>query len=156
MPDRGINVEHPLVPLDKTVAVIELEQLGRTDDIRGPQMRRAAITGYHLSTIGADFAAAGAPFGIKFYDPPHSREYFDRSDNAPFAKAGVPAHCIAVALEFPDYHQPGDKWQKLDYTNMAEVVPAIEAGLVSIASQTDPPRWTTRMPVQAAPRVPPD
>lgn len=149
-------VAHPLVPLDKTVAVIELEQLGRTDDTRGPQIRRAAIPGYHLSTVGPAFAAAGEPLGVKFYDPPHSRAYFDRSDNVPFAKSGIPAHCIAVALDFPDYHQTGDDWRKLDYVNMAQVVNAIESGLVAIADNPDSPRWTTHAPGLFAPHVPPD
>jgi Zn-dependent M28 family amino/carboxypeptidase len=149
-------VNNPLVPLDKTVAVIELEQLGRTDDSRGPQIRRAAITGYGLSSVGAAFAAAGAPLGIKFYSPPHSRAYFERSDNLPFAKSGIPAHSVAVALDFPDYHQPGDQWQKIDYANMAEVVLAIEAGVVSIANETEPPHWTNRLPGGHITRVPPD
>jgi len=32
----------------------------------------------------------------------------------------VPAHTLTVAFNYPDYHAMGDKWQKIDFDNMAE------------------------------------
>ncbi len=37
------------------------------------------------------------------------------------ADAGVPAHTLAVAFGFPDYHGKDDTWDKIDYDNMARV-----------------------------------
>ena len=46
-------VEHPVVPLEKTVADINLEQVGRTDDSDGPRVSAATVTGYDYSDVGA-------------------------------------------------------------------------------------------------------
>src|SRR5689334_1224416 len=37
---------HPLVPLEKTVAALNLEQVGRTDATNGPQIGVASLTGF--------------------------------------------------------------------------------------------------------------
>ena len=45
--------EHPLFPLKQTVAQINLEQLGRTDDTEGPQVGTATFTGFDFSDLPA-------------------------------------------------------------------------------------------------------
>jgi Zn-dependent M28 family amino/carboxypeptidase len=149
-------VEHPHVPLAKTVAMINLEQTGRTDDERGPQIARAALTGMAFSSIGRTIKTAAAAHGVSIYDPPQSAEFFARSDNAPFSEAGVPAHTVAVALMYPDYHGLDDEWDRLNYPNMARVTRAIYSGVRAIANSPNPPRWTTRSggPPKAAPPKP--
>jgi putative aminopeptidase FrvX len=137
-------VKHPLVPLAKTVAMLNLEQIGRTDDKRGPQIRRLGITGPEYSDLTARLKAAAAEDGVEVSGPPQPNDFFLRSDNEPFAEAGVPAHTICVAFEFPDYHGLADEWQKLDYDNMAKVTSAIADGVLAIANDPVAPRWLTR------------
>ena len=55
-----------------------------------------------------------------------------------FAGAGVPANTISTAYEFPDYHQVGDEWPKIDYDNMAKIVRAVCAGVWSVANSKEP------------------
>ncbi|MGC9971293.1 MAG: M28 family peptidase [Bryobacteraceae bacterium] len=138
---------HPIAPLEKTVADINLEQLGRTDDSTGPQVGRVSITGFDYTDIGATFAKAGQLTGIAvFKDQARSDSYFARSDNQALADLGIPAHTLVVAYEFPDYHRPGDEWQKLDYANMEKVDRMIAAGLLMIAGNPEPPKWNEANP----------
>lgn len=138
---------HPIAPLDKTVADINLEQLGRTDDTAGPQVGRASLTGFDYTDIGPTFAKAGQLTGITVSkDEKRSDSYFARSDNQALADVGIPAHTLVVAYEFPDYHRPGDEWQKLDYANMEKVDRMIAAGLLMIAGSPEPPKWNEANP----------
>src|SRR5207237_698572 len=97
----------PLVPFAKTVAKLNLEQLGRTD---GDHPAGSLImTGYTYSDLSKALELAGAATGVKIDDPGANGDaYFARSDNQSLADRGVPAHTIAVAFEFPDYHAVGD------------------------------------------------
>jgi Zn-dependent M28 family amino/carboxypeptidase len=137
-------VSNPAVPLADTVAMLNLEQLGRTDDPRGTQLRRAALTGFAYSEVSSILSRTAARLGVEIYDPPKTEEYFERSDNAPLAEAGVPAHTLVVAAEFPDYHAVTDEWKKLDYANMAVITRAVAAGIVALANSPTAPKWFTR------------
>jgi Zn-dependent M28 family amino/carboxypeptidase len=138
---------HPMVPLEKTVADINLEQLGRTDDSEGPQVGSATLTGFDYSDISATFVQAGRLTGIRVSkSEKRSDSYFARSDNQALADVGIPAHTLLVAYDFPDYHRPGDEWQKLDYANMEKVDRMIAAGLLMIADNPVPPKWNTSNP----------
>ena len=41
---------HPIFPIEKTIADINLEQVGRTDSTEGPQIANASMTGFNDST----------------------------------------------------------------------------------------------------------
>lgn len=137
-------VDHPLVPLAKTVAEVNLEQVGRTDANDGRHVGVAFVTGYDYSNLGSIFSAAAKPSGVEI--DPIKGDYYDRADNFYFARAGVPAHTIAVAAEFPDYHKVSDEWQKIDYANMANIDRAVALGLLELASDAAPPQWNASSP----------
>ncbi len=142
--------EHPIVPLDKIVAAINLEQLGRTDDSDGPRVSAATVTGYSFSDVGPLLRRVGASIGVDVSEhPTKSDAYFQASDNASLARAGVPAHTISVAFAFPDYHGADDEWEKVDYANMAKVDRMAALGLLEIANGP-PPAWNPNNP-KAAP-----
>ena len=135
-------VRHPIFPLDKTIADVNIEQVGRTDDSETPQIASATITGFTYSDLPQLFAEAGKATGVKVYDRnPSDDPYFARSDNQPFADAGIPSHTAVVALEFPDYHAVGDEWHKIDYNNMTVVDRMLGLGVISLANDRDTPRW---------------
>ena len=62
---------------------------------------------------------------------------------------GIPSTTISVSYDFPDYHQPGDEWQKLDYENMAKVDVAVAVGILKIAGSVEAPRWNKDNPKAA-------
>jgi Zn-dependent M28 family amino/carboxypeptidase len=72
----------------------------------------------------------------------NSDAFFSRSDNATFADAGIPSTTLSVSYVFPDYHQPGDEWQKLDYDNLAKVDVAVALGILDMANNAQPPHWS--------------
>jgi len=136
-----------LFPLAKTVADVNLEQLGRTDDTQGPHVKMFNLTGYDYTDLPGVFNKAGEQTGIKaIKDEKNSDPYFTRSDNAAFALAGVPSTTLSVAYAFPDYHQQGDEWEKLDYDNMALVDRTIALAIVDLANSNAASKWNESNP----------
>jgi hypothetical protein len=114
--------------------------MGRTDEQDGPEVGAFAFTGPSYSDLPATMTAAARAQGVKVYVKRGADEFYDRSDNYAFAEAGVVAHTLVVAFEYPDYHAPGDKWEKIDYANMARVDRGIAAGILQIADAAAPPK----------------
>jgi hypothetical protein len=138
---------HPVFPLDKTIADLNLEQMGRTDDNTGPRVGIVNVTGFDYSSITPALVKAGEEFGIKVLkDDQASDPFFARSDNQALADAGVPAHTLSVGYVFPDYHQAGDEWPKIDYENMAKVDATAALGVWRIADATEAPQWNAANP----------
>jgi Zn-dependent M28 family amino/carboxypeptidase len=120
---------------------VNLEQVGRTDETGGGhQIGIASVTGFDYSDLPNLLAAAASLAGFKI-SKDNKGDYFERSDNLPFAQAGIPAHTIYVAADFPDYHRVGDEWQKIDFANMARVDRAVALGLLRLSSDARPPQW---------------
>ncbi len=59
-------VRHPLIPLARTVADINLEQLGRTDSSDGAELARFAFTGPSYSNLPTIMGAAAKTAGRQF------------------------------------------------------------------------------------------
>jgi Peptidase family M28 len=137
----------PVFPIAKTVADVNLEQVGRTDSSEGPQVGTASLTGFDFSDIGTTLQAAGELMGVQVYKHPrNSDSYFGRSDNQALADQGVPAHTLCVAFAYPDYHGVGDHWEKIDYENMAKVDRTVALGLLMIADNPEEPHWNAANP----------
>jgi Peptidase family M28 len=135
-------VHHPLVPLEHTAANVNLEQMGRTDEQSGREIGAVAFTGPSYSNLPEIMGRAAKAEGIGVYRRKDADDFFDRSDNYSFAQFGIVAHTIAVAFEFPDYHGLGDKWEKIDYANMASVDRGVAAGIVQLADEPEAPQWS--------------
>jgi hypothetical protein len=139
--------QHPVAPLAKTVANINLEQTGRTDSSEGANLGQFNMTGYHFTNLHGLFEQAGAQTEVKavknaqFSDP-----FFTASDNAAFAVVGVPSTTISVTYQFPDYHQVGDEWEKIDFANMAKVTRTIAQGTYLVADAAERITWNADEP----------
>ncbi|HEU4881067.1 MAG TPA: M20/M25/M40 family metallo-hydrolase [Longimicrobium sp.] len=113
-------LRHPVVPLDSTVAGLMIEMIGRPDPLAGGA-GRAWLTGYERSSVGQILAAAGVPI---VPDPRPDQDFFNRSDNTPFAQLGVPAHALSSFGLHGDYHELGDEVERIDWDHMTRVVQA--------------------------------
>ena len=141
---------HPVFPIEKTVAHVNLEQVGRTDSSEGPQVSNASLTGFDYSDIGLTFKAAGDLLGVNVYKHERNSDaFFSRSDNQALADQGVPAHTLGVAFLYPDYHGLGDHWDKIDYANMEKINRLVAVGLLMIANDPQEPRWNEANPKAA-------
>lgn len=138
---------HPLVPLNRTIADVNLEQVGRTDATNGQHIGVAYLTGYGYSDLGRVLSQEAVPSGFKITEDTSTKEdLFDRSDNLPLSQAGIPSTTLYVAADYPDYHRVGDEWPKIDYENMAKLDRAVALGLLRLASNAPPPQWNVAMP----------
>jgi hypothetical protein len=140
-------VENPLVPLEKTIVNINLEQLGRSDSNDGSTKDTMSLTGFDFSDVGSQFKLAGELTGIKAYKhEEYSDLFFGASDNVKFAQVGIPAHTLCTAYTFANYHKADDHADKIDYENMAKVNKSITLGLTMIANNPLPPKWKENLP----------
>jgi hypothetical protein len=138
---------HPIFPLAQTVADLNLEQLGRTDVDGGSSVGLVNVTGYDFSTLTDAIREAGEATGLQVVKNEQLNvRYFAQSDNQPLADAGVPAHTLSVGYVFPDYHKPGDEWQKLDYDNLAKVDLTVALAVFRVANSLDTPEWKKDIP----------
>jgi Zn-dependent M28 family amino/carboxypeptidase len=138
---------HPAVPLDKTVGVLSLEALGRTDAEDGPHTNRVAMTGFGYSTITATLVEAGRELGVEVYKHEQNSDvFFTRSDNASFAEKGIPAHTLSTGYLYADYHRPGDHWDKLDYPHVEKITRSLVLGLLKLADNPVAPKWDMENP----------
>lgn len=132
---------HPVIALDHVDGQLNLEQIGRTDAIEGTKVAEASVTGFSFSDLPARIRIAASEAGIEIRPHPEGDYFFRQSDNLPLAVVGIPAHTLFVAAQFPDYHKPGDSWEKLDYGNMAMICRAAALGVLRLADEETPPQW---------------
>jgi hypothetical protein len=138
---------NPIFPVDKTVADVNLEQVGRTDDSEGPQLLKASLTGFGYSGVSTAFVNAGEAEGVKVVKHPRNSDaFFGRSDNQALADLGVPAHTLCVAFMYPDYHGAADHWDKVDYANMARIDRMVARALLMLADDPEEPKWDESNP----------
>ena len=131
--------EHPLMPLSKTVAVLNMDMIGRSEEIPENGGRRfhgldpqtaesnadaVNLIGYSYSSdlrAAAEAANLETVLELRFrYDDSRSN-LLRRSDHWPFLARGVPALFIHTGLH-PDYHTERDQPDTLDYKKMSRVV----------------------------------
>jgi len=127
-------LEHPVAPLKQMTANLEIEMIGRPDSLAGGA-GRAWLTGFERSTMGSMFAAAGLPIGP---DKRPDEQFFMRSDNIAFARAGIPAHTLSTFNLHSDYHRPSDEASRVDFAHMTEVIRAAAAATRLLADGPAP------------------
>jgi len=159
-------VRRPPVPLSRIVAMLNIDGLNLIADTRD-----IAALGAEWSSLGSSFRVAAAAEGYTI-TPPDSpimqeairQDFFNRSDQAPFARAGVPA----LFLYFGDqvgrtapgsgkqkldeylehrYHRPNDDLtQAFNYEAGARSLRVFARTLVSVANGPVAPSWKQGAP----------
>jgi hypothetical protein len=129
-------IQHPVVPVKQMAANLEIEMIGRPDSLAGGA-GRAWLTGFERSTMGESFARAGLPIVA---DRRLDQEFFTRSDNIAFARAGVPAHTLSSYNMHTDYHTPADDASRIDFPHMTAVIQAA-AGATRMLANGAAPTW---------------
>lgn len=128
-------VANPLRPLDSTVAVINLDMIGRNEEHTPESLGAYEITAgrsNQLNLVGAVFspdlhavlekeaAAIGVELSTKFDRDSTSRALF-RCDHLPFLQKGLPAVWVFGGFH-PGYHEPTDTVDRLDFDKLANAV----------------------------------
>lgn len=124
-------VEDSPWPLDKLVAGINIEMIGRPED---GARNKIWMTGWNESDLGPLVAAGARRVGVEnFEHPTLSQRLYGSSDNISFVNKGVIAHSFSGGSLHSDYHQPSDEWQRLDLPHMTQVIRGLYAGSLPIA-----------------------
>jgi Zn-dependent M28 family amino/carboxypeptidase len=109
---------NPVGPLDRHVAQIQVEMIGRPDSAAGGP-GKVWLTGYERSTMGSTLAAAGLPVVA---DPRPEQSFYTRSDNIAFARRGIIAHTLSSFGLHKEYHGVNDEVELVDFDHMTAMV----------------------------------
>lgn len=129
--------DNPVIPLEKTVANLQVEMVGRPDSLAGGH-GKAWLTGYGRSTLGEMLSGAGLAV---VPDPYPQMQFFSRSDNIVLAQRGIPAHTLSSYNLHKDYHTPGDEVERLDPEHLARVAEAAIGSIRLLADADVTPAW---------------
>jgi hypothetical protein len=143
-------VMNPIVPLDTTVAVLNMDMIGRDEDsvtwntraaenvnavnligtLYSPDMRRV---------VEAENRAIGLTLDYKT-DADDREGWFSRSDHYPFAVKGVPVAFFNTG-EHPDYHTANDTWDRINYPKMEKIVKLVYLSARNLANAATRPKF---------------
>jgi len=148
-------VEHPIVPLDKTLAEINIDGMnvwGPTTDL--------TIVGYGASALDDILTEVLQEQGrTPIPDPEPEKGFYYRSDHFPFARAGVPALYVDYGVTFvgkPEdfgiqvredynanrYHQPSDEFDPTwDFSGAAQDLDALLQVALRVGNGDTWPEW---------------
>jgi len=127
-------IANPVRPLAKTVVDLNVEMIGHADSLAGG-FGKAWLTGYERSTMGDLLADNGIPLVL---DPRPTQRFFERSDNAAFARIGIPAHSLSSYNLLSPYHHPKDDAASIDVRHMTQVIRATARALRLLADGPAP------------------
>ncbi len=114
--------DHPLFPLDKTTADLNIDMIGRRDPARkqGDSNNYVYIVGddklsteLHPLSVATNRRYTKLELDYKFNDPKDPLRIYFRSDHYNFAKKGVPVIFYFDGIH-ADYHQPTDTPDKIN------------------------------------------
>lgn len=129
-------VDHSPIPLERIVANIQFEMLGRPDSKVAPNT--LWLTGYERSSLGPQLAKQGARLVA---DPHPEQNFFQRSDNYTLALRGVVAHTVSSYGLHTDYHRPSDDISKIDFPFMTQSINSLVTPIRWLTNSTFRPTW---------------
>ncbi len=104
--------DNPSRPLDSTVAMVNLDTVGRLED--GNFIVFGASSAAEFESL---LAEVNGEYSLNLVT---KKEIFGFSDQNAFVEAGIPSlHFFTGA--YADYHSPDDDWQNLNYDGLATV-----------------------------------
>jgi hypothetical protein len=152
--------EQPTFPLERTVAVLNMDMIGRNEEVQvggGPRFnglevqtaesnRNAVnILGYsrhpELSAVveRTNRSSVGIGLELKMRYDNNSSNLLRRSDQWPFLQSGVAALWFHTGLH-PDYHTQYDRPEKINYEKMERVARLVHQASWVLANQDGRPK----------------
>jgi hypothetical protein len=149
--------EDPMVPLDRIVAVLNMDMIGRDEEVplggggrfRGLEMQTAQSNANATNIIGtvrapelrAAIERANQAIGLdlRFRYDNNASNLMRRSDHWPFIQHGVPGVWIHTGLH-PDYHTVYDRPEKINYPKMEKIARMVYQAAWDLANGAGRPR----------------
>jgi hypothetical protein len=141
--------EYPTVPLDKIVAQINMDMIGRSKKVGDANPRNLELTGPDsIYLIGSTMMSTelgeivntvnksylNLTFDTRYDDPKDPNRFFYRSDHFNYARKGIPIIFFFDGVH-EDYHRAGDTADKIDYEKMEKVTRTIYMTAWEIANR---------------------
>lgn len=140
--------DHPLIPIEKTVANINIDMIGRVD----PQYEEKGIENYSYIIGGkiissqldsllrvANKRSANIELSDRYNDLSDPNQFYRRSDHWNFGRLGVPFIFFFTGVH-EDYHRPSDEVHKIRFEKLANVVKTMYATTVMVANADEAPK----------------
>jgi aminopeptidase N len=137
-------VAHPVLPLDKTWGVINLDTVGRLGTQKLTVLGTGTATEWQHIFRGAGFVTGVESRNVA--------ESIESSDQVSFIEKGVPAVQIFTAAH-ADYHRPSDTPDTIDAAGLVKVAAFVKEGIVYLGERPEP-MTNTITPASAAPPAP--
>jgi aminopeptidase YwaD len=129
-------VEHPTKPLEKAVAMLNMDMIGR---IKDDKVYISGVgTGSTLQSV-LDKAMAESKSSFKIEYSPGG---YSSSDHMSFVTKRVPVLFFFSGLH-SDYHKPSDTWDKINPEGAVRLLDLVEDVSRDLASATDRPSFIT-------------
>ncbi len=125
-------VKDPTKPLAKSVAMINMDMIGR---IKDDKVYIGGVgTGSTFKTV-LEQAQKDAPFKIEY-----SAGGYSSSDHTSFVSKKIPVLFFFSGLH-SDYHKPSDTWDKINAPSAARLLDMVESVAVQLADAHDAPAF---------------
>ena len=108
-------VNHPATPLAKTVAMLNMDMIGRMKD------RKLVIGGVGTAKEWRDIIAQGTADSSRSFDLTLNEDGFGPSDHSSFYGKQIPVLFFWTGTH-NDYHKPSDTFEKINYADQTRVV----------------------------------
>ena len=131
-------LDHPAVPLERTIANLNVEMIGRPDPLVGGS-GKVWLTGFDKTDLGKTCEAKG--LDVK-PDPRLDQHFYERSDNYAFVARKVIGQTFSTYNMHEDYHHPSDEASTLDYAHMESATKTILAAVRFVVDGEAKPKWT--------------
>lgn len=119
--------DHPIWPLENTVANLNIDMIGRVDENHPDDDRYVYLIGsdklsseLHEISEAANTQYTNLALDYTFNAPDDPNRFYYRSDHYNFAKNNIPVIFYFSGVH-EDYHRPGDDAEKIHYDKTAEI-----------------------------------
>lgn len=119
--------DHPIWPLENTVANLNVDMIGRVDEAHADDNRYVYLIGsdklsseLHAISEEANTKHTKLALDYTFNAPDDPNRFYYRSDHYNFAKNNIPVIFYFSGVH-EDYHRPGDDPEKVMYGKTAEI-----------------------------------
>ncbi len=128
-------VRNPVVPLEKVVAMINMDMIGRNEP-NAIGVIPSKVEG--VSTLNAVLKTVNRDHGFELRED--LDRYHRRSDHYSFVDKKVPSIFFFSDVH-DDYHSPRDDWELLNYRKIARLTRLIEDLVATVADDRQRPRF---------------
>ncbi len=147
------NADYPAVPIEKTVANLNMDMIGRNDKDKPENANQVFLVGSdrissELHEIVLDVnSKMKAPLKLDFAmnDPADPERVYYRSDHYSYASKGIPIIFFTTGLH-PDYHANTDSVEKILFDKMTRIGQLVYDTGKRVANMDHPPARDNKGP----------